>query len=85
MIKKPFPFIFLWLILGCVPKEQKEIKLIELVPQNTIWVAQINDSLSLKNATVLSKIFSLDGELKKTIQNLNSQGSSSPQLFFITP
>ena len=85
MIKKRIPFIFILLCLACTPKGQKEVNLIELVPQNTSWVAQVNDSLSLKNATVLSKIFSLNGDLKKTIQNLNSQASSSPQLFFITP
>ena len=70
MIKRIIPLISLWLLLACASKNQKETSLIELVPQNTSFVAQINDSISLKSSMELSKIFSLNSDLKKTVQNL---------------
>ena len=57
-------------MLGCVPKNKEYINLIDLIPQNTSLVAQINDSISLKNSKVLSKLFSLNSKLKNTILNI---------------
>jgi hypothetical protein len=85
MILRLLPLIFLWLVVSCSPQNQEEINLIELVPQNTSFVAQINDSISLKSSTVLTKIFSLDDELKKTVRNIMPNNASRPQMFFITP
>ena len=65
MMKIILLIISLWLLLACSQKNQKEIDLIELIPQNTSLVAQINDSISLKNSVELSKIFSLNADLKK--------------------
>ena len=85
MMKRILPIISLWLLLACSQKNQKEIDLIELIPQNTSLVAQINDSISLKNSVELSKIFSLNADLKKTVQNIISKNADSPQLLFFTP
>ena len=85
MMKRILPIISLWLLLACSQKNQKEIDLIELIPQNTSLVAQINDSISLKNSMELSKIFSLNADLKKTVQNIISKNADSPQLLFFTP
>ena len=84
-MKKLLPLISIWLLWACTPKNQKEINLIELVPQNTSLVAQINDSISLKSSMELSKIFSLNNDLKKTVQNIILHNTSSPQVVFITP
>lgn len=85
MIKRLLSLIFIWLIIGCTPRIQREINLIELVPQNTSVVAQINDTISLKNSNILTKIFSLNNDLKKTIQNIIPENTPSPQVVFITP
>tara|TARA_B100001175_G_scaffold317812_1_gene336664 strand:- start:401 stop:2803 length:2403 start_codon:yes stop_codon:yes gene_type:complete len=71
--------------MGCITNNQEEINLIELVPQNTSLVAQINDSISLKSSKLLSKIFSLNRGLKETVKNIIPENSTSPQVFFITP
>ena len=84
MIKKLLPVISLWFLVGCKPKTLEEINLIELVPQNTSLVAQINDSISLKSSKELSKIFSLNSELKKTVQNIIPKSPTSPWIVFIT-
>lgn len=85
-MKKILFYLFsIWLIAGCVPNNQEEIDLIEMVPQNTSLIAQINDSLVLKSSILLSKIFSLDGTLKKTVQNIVPSNGSTPQVLFITP
>jgi hypothetical protein len=85
MIKRILPLISLWLLLACTPNNQVEINLIDLVPQNTSLVAQINDSISLKSSMELSKLFSLNGDLKKTVQNIIPKNTTSPQLLFFTP
>ena len=85
MIKRIIPFISLWLFFACTSKNQKEISLIELVPQNASFVAQINDSVSLKSSMELSKIFSLNSDLKKTVQNIIPNNSSPPWVIFFTP
>ena len=85
MIKRIIPFISLWLFFACISKNQKEISLIELVPQNASFVAQINDSVSLKSSMELSKIFSLNSDLKKTVQNIIPKSSSPPWVIFFTP
>ena len=85
MIKRIIPFISLWLFFDCTSKNQKEISLIELVPQNASFVAQINDSVSLKSSMELSKIFSLNSDLKKTVQNIIPKNSSPPWVIFFTP
>ena len=85
MIKRIIPFISLWLFFACISKNQKEISLIELVPQNASFVAQINDSVSLKSSMELSKIFSLNSDLKKTVQNIIPKNSSPPWVIFFTP
>ena len=85
IMKRLLPLISVWLLLGCTPKNQEEINLIELVPQNTSLVAQINDSISLKSSKLLSQIFSLNGDLKKTVQNIIPENVTSPELVFITP
>ena len=85
MMKRLLSLIFIWLIIGCTPRIQREINLIELVPQNTSVVAQINDTISLKNSNILTKIFSLNNDLKKTIQNIIPENTPSPQVVFITP
>jgi hypothetical protein len=85
IMKRIIPFISILLLLACSPKNQNDTKLIELVPQNTSLVAQINDSISLKNSTELSKIFSLDPNLKKNIQNIIPKNITSSQLMFFTP
>ena len=85
MNKRHILLVILWLIVGCYPKNKEEINLIELVPQNTSLVAQVNDSASLKSSNVLSKIFSLDDLLKKSVQNILPAHGSNPQVFFITP
>ena len=85
IMKRLLPLISVWLLLGCTPKNQEEINLIELVPQNTSLVAQINDSISLKSSKLLSQIFSLNGDLKKTVQNIIPKNATSPALVFITP
>ena len=85
IMKRLLPLISVWLLLGCTPKNQEEINLIELVPQNTSLVAQINDSISLKSSKLLSQIFSLNGDLKKTVQNIIPENATSPELLFITP
>ena len=54
-------------MLGCVPKNKEYINLIDLIPQNTSLVAQINDSISLKTSKVLSKLFSLNSKLKLSL------------------
>ncbi|MEC8636496.1 MAG: hypothetical protein VXX99_03740 [Bacteroidota bacterium] len=84
-MKRLLSLIFIWLIIGCTPRIQREINLIELVPQNTSVVAQINDTISLKNSNILTKIFSLNNDLKKTIQNIIPENTPSPQVVFITP
>ncbi len=85
MIKRIIPLISLWLLLACASKNQKETSLIELVPQNTSFVAQINDSISLKNSMELSKIFSLNSDLKKTVENIIPKNPTSPWVIFFTP
>ncbi len=85
MISRFLPFIFLGWVMGCSSPNDEELHLIEWVPQNTSFVAQINDSISLKSSTVLSKIFSLDDEMKKTVRNIIPNNASRPQIFFITP
>ena len=85
MIKRIIPLTSLWLLLACTSKNQKETSLIELVPQNTSFVAQINDSISLKSSMELSKIFSLNSDLKKTVQNIIPKNPTSPWVIFFTP
>lgn len=85
MKKRHLLLVILWLVMGCSPKNQEEINLIELVPQNTSLVAQVNDSNPLKSSNVLSKIFSLDAHLKESVQNILPNQGSNPQVFFITP
>ena len=85
MIKRILPLISLWGLLTCTPNSRVEINLIDLVPQNTILVAQINDSISLKSSTELSKLFSLNGDLKRTVQNIIPKNTPTPQLLFFSP
>jgi hypothetical protein len=86
MIKRILPLISLWLLLAaCTSNSNVEINLIDLVPQNTILVAQINDSISLKSSTELSKLFSLNRELKRTVQNIIPKNTTAPQLLFFSP
>ena len=85
MMKRFLSLTSIWLIIGCKPNIGMEISLVELVPQNTSVVAQINDSISLKNSNLLTKIFSLNDDLKKTIQNIIPENTPSPQVVFITP
>ena len=85
MMNRFLSLISIWLIIGCKPNIGKEINLVELVPQNTSVVAQINDSISLKNSNLLTKIFSLNDDLKKTIQNIIPENTPSPHVVFITP
>ena len=82
MIKRIIPFISLWLFFACTSKNQKEISLIELVPQNASFVAQINDSISLKSSMELSKIFSLNSDLKKLFK-ISSPKFLSPWVIFL--
>jgi hypothetical protein len=77
--------ISFWLLVSCISKNKEDVNLIELVPQNTSFVAQINDSISLKSSAVLSKVFSLDEDLKSTVQNLMPLVGSRTQVFFVTP
>ncbi len=84
-MKNLLHLIPIWLLLACTPKNQNETNLIELIPQNTSLVAQINNSISLKNSKELSKIFSLNPDLKKTIRNIIPKNSASSQLLFFTP
>ena len=85
MMKRLLPLVSICFLLGCIPNNQEEINLIELVPQNTSLVAQINDSISLKSSKLLSKIFSLNEDLKQTVKNIIPENSTSPQVVFITP
>ena len=85
MIKRILPLISLWVLLACTPNSRVEINLIDLVPQNTTLVAQINDSISLKSSTELSKLFSLNGDLKRTVQNIIPKNTPTPQLLFFSP
>ena len=84
MIIRLLSLLYIFLMLGCVPKNKEHINLIDLVPQNTSLVAQINDSMSLKTSTVLSKLFSLNSKLKNTILNIIPKKSASAQMVFIT-
>ena len=70
MIKRLIPLIYICLTLSCVPKKEEQINLIDLLPHNTSLVAQINDGELLKTSTVVSKFFSLNSNLKNTIQNI---------------
>ena len=82
MIKRILPLISLWLLLACTSKNQKEISLIELVPQNTSFVAQINDSISLKSSMELSKIFSLNSDLKNCSKHHPKNPTSLGDIFY---
>ena len=83
MMKRFLSLISIWLIIGCKPNIGKEINLVELVPQNTSVVAQINDSISLKNSNLLTKIFSLNDDLKKPSKT--SCPKNPPHVVFVTP
>ena len=46
----------LLIIAGCSIPKSKDIKLLELVPQNTSIVIQVNDTIALDSSPLLLKI-----------------------------
>ena len=84
-MKRLFLLLLVCAVVGCAPKNKKEVSLIDLVPQNTSIVLQVNDSLSLNNSPLLSQIFKLDKSLQNTIKSIRPSKGSGPQVFFVTP
>ena len=84
-MKRLFLLLLVCAVVGCAPKNKKEVSLIDLVPQNTSIVLQVNDSLSLNNSPLLSQIFKLDKSLQNTIKSIRPSNGSGPQVFFVTP
>ena len=85
MIKRIIPFISLWLFFACTSKNQKEMSLIELVPQNASFVAQINDSIFTEKLNGIVKNILTEQRFKKTVQNIIPKNSSPPWVIFFTP
>ena len=84
-MKRLFLLLLVCAVVGCAPKNKKEVSLIDLVPQNTSIVLQVNDSLSLNNSPLLSQIFKLDKSLQNSIKSIRPSNGSGPQVFFVTP
>ena len=62
-MRKTIGFFFAVLIIGCKPKISETLQLIDYVPQNTVIVIQLNDTVALKSSKILSKIYNLDKKI----------------------
>ena len=84
-MRKIFGFFFAVLIIGCKPKINETLQLIDYVPQNTVIVVQLNDTVALKSSEILFKVYNLNKEYKNTFKNIRTKNIELPALYCITP
>jgi hypothetical protein len=84
-MRKIYGFFFAVLIIGCKPKINETLQLIDYVPQNTVIVVQLNDTVALKSSEILSKVYNLNKEYKNTFKNIRTKNIELPALYCITP